>query len=247
MSLDFTPAPAAARFARRVGAHAATETRLILRNGEQYVLALVIPIAVLVAGRWFGDRFDQGFDTIAVSVLGLAIWSTCFTSMAISTGFERRYNVLERLAATPLGRPGILLGKAAALAVVTLLQVIVLGTAALLLGWRPALDLAHLAVALPAALLGAAAFAGLALCLSGTARPEVTLAVANLLYLLGLAGGIVVPVSVFPTFLQPVISLLPTGALGEALRQGSAWSLVVLLVWALGSLAVARKVFQWTS
>lgn len=247
MTLDFTPAPAPASLARRVGAHAATEARLILRNGEQYVLALVIPIAVLVAGRWFGDRFDQDFEAIAVSVLGLAIWSTCFTSMAISTGFERRYNVLERLAATPLGRPGILLGKAGALAVVTAMQLVVLATAALVLGWRPGLDPAHLAVAIPAAILGAAAFAGLALCLSGTARPEVTLAVANLLYLGGLAGGIVIPVSVFPSFLQPVIGLLPTGALGEALRSGSVWTLVVLLVWALGSLALARKVFQWTS
>ena len=49
---------------------------------------------------------------LAPSVLALAVWSSAFTSVAIATGFERRYGVLERLAATPLGRSGLLAGKA---------------------------------------------------------------------------------------------------------------------------------------
>ena len=58
-------------------------------------------------------------------MLALAIWSSGFTSVAIATGFERRYGVLERLAATPLGRGGLLLGKACAIVTVILGQLVV--------------------------------------------------------------------------------------------------------------------------
>ena len=79
-----------------------------MRNGEQLLLALVIPIGIIVAGRFLGSRVGLTMDVLAPSVLALAIWSTCFTSQAIMTGFERRYGVLERLSATPLGRSGLL-------------------------------------------------------------------------------------------------------------------------------------------
>ncbi|MDO5735556.1 MAG: ABC transporter permease [Propionibacteriaceae bacterium] len=247
-ALNFTPSSGAAPRAAQVWAHATTEAGLILRNGEQALLALVIPIGILVGGRFLGSRLGLDFPTLAPSVLALAIWSTCFTSLAIATGFERRYNVLERLAATPLGRPGILLGKATAIALVTALQVVVLIMVSLSLGWRPAFDAVALGVAVLACLLAAGAFAGLALSIAGTARPEVTLAVANLIYLLALVGGgILLPVAAHPAWARPLVSLLPTAALGEALRSGTAMSLVVLAVWCAGTLVIARKVFRWTS
>ena len=247
MSLDFTPDAQAAPTAARIRSHAVTEARLILSNGEQHILALVIPLGILIGAKFWGERFAFDFDMVVPSVFALAIWSTCFTSLAISTGFERRYNVLERLAATPLGKPGILLGKAAAIGLVMVLQVAVLVVAALILGWRPEINLAHLAVVLAAVPLAVLAFAGLGLCLSGTARPEVTLAVANLLYLVGIMLGIMIPAARYPDSIQWAVAALPTAALGEALRSGVAWSLLVLAAWAVGSLLIARKVFQWTS
>ena len=61
-AIDFTPAPAAAVGWRRVLAHGLTESRLLVRNGEQLLLALVIPIAILVGGRFLGHRrFDRLF------------------------------------------------------------------------------------------------------------------------------------------------------------------------------------------
>ena len=247
-TLDFTPSAGAAPRPRQVWAHATTEATLILRNGEQALLALVIPIGILVAGRFLGSRFGMDFPTLAPSVLALAIWSSCFTSLAIATGFERRYNVLERLAATPLGKAGILLGKATAITLVTCVQLAVLLIAAFTLGWRPEVRPLDLALAVLACLLAAGAFAGLALALSGTARPEITLAVANLVYLVGVvAGGLLLPVTSYPSWAQPVISLLPTAALGEALRNATPTSLIVLSVWCAGTLVLARKVFRWTS
>ena len=242
MSLDFSPSPAAASTARRVVSHASMEARLILRNGEQAILAVVIPLAVLVGARFFGDRFGLPLSQAAPSVLALAMWSSGLTTLAIATGFERRYNVLERLAATPLGRPGILAGKALSIAMITAGQVLVLSLAALALGWRPVWSL-------PAAL---GAFAGIALSIAGSLRPEATLAVANLAYLVGMPLGILLPVDRFPAWAQPVVSALPTGALGETLRAAAAgtalgWPVAVTALWCVAALALARKVFTWTS
>ena len=69
-------------------------------------------------------------------------------------------------------------------------------------------------------ILAGAAFVSLALLLAGRLRAEVTLAVANLVYVLLLAGGaLVVPLDRYPAALQPVLALLPTAALGEGLRR----------------------------
>ncbi len=252
MTLDFSPAAAPAPFARRVWAHATTEAGLILRNGEQALLAVVIPIAILLGGRFLGDRLGWAFVETAPSVLALAMWSSCLTTLAIATGFERRYNVLERMAATPLGKPGILLGKGLGIALITGGQVAVLALVAAALGWRPEFTPLSLLAALTTGILAMGAFAGLALAISGSLRPEATLAVANLLYLLGMPLGVLLPVSRLPDWAGPAVSALPTGALGEALRAASVgqalgWPVLVAALWCAGMLALAWKVFKWTS
>ncbi len=45
-------------------------------------------------------------DVFTPGVLALAVMSTAFTSLAIATGFERRYGVIKRLGASPLPRSG---------------------------------------------------------------------------------------------------------------------------------------------
>lgn len=252
MTLDFTPAARAASAPARVWAHAKTEASLILRNGEQAILAVVIPLAVLVGSRLIGDRLGLDIQQMAPSVLALVMWSSCLTTLAIGTGFERRYNVLERVAATPLGKTGILLGKGLSIAMITIGQVIVLTIAALALGWRPSFTIGTFLFAVLVSLLSMAAFAGLALVISGSLRPEATLALANLLYIVGMPLGILVPATAYPDPAQIAINLLPTGALGGALRataEGDVYwfPAVVAAVWCLLMIALARRVFRWTS
>ena len=50
MTGTFTPMPGAAPLPRMVLAQARMETRLLLRNGEQLLLAVVVPLIVLVGG-----------------------------------------------------------------------------------------------------------------------------------------------------------------------------------------------------
>ena len=210
-------------------------------------------MGILAAGRLLDGRFGLHEQTIAPSVFALAIFSTCFTSLAIATGFERRYGVLERLAATPLRRNGLLAGKAVAIIMISLGQLVILAVVALALGWRPHPSAGQWLVALVGVPLAMLAFANLALALAGRLRAEATLGLANLIYLVGLAGGgIMWPVSAYPAGLRWLVRALPTGALGELNRAWSAggttwWALGVLAGWAAASGLLARKVFRWMS
>ncbi|TIC87813.1 ABC transporter permease [Nocardioides sp. GY 10113] len=248
----FAPAPGAAPLPRQVLAQTAMEARLMLRNGEQLLIAVVIPIVVLVGAVRAAEHIDLGVsgravDVLSPGVLALAVMSTSFTSLAIATGFERRYGVLKRLGTAPLSRSTLLAGKVGALLVVEVIQFVVIGSVALALGWSPDVSVTGL---LLAALLGTGAFASLGMLLAGSLRAEATLAAANLVYLLLLAGGaVILPASAYGG-LGDLVAWLPSGALGEAMRDACAgtvaWrDLAVLLGWALAGSALTARTFKW--
>jgi len=237
-------------------AQARMESRLMLRNGEQLLLAVVIPVLVLVGMVRGADRLGLAYDhpvvdVVTPGVLALAVMSTSFTSLAIATAFERRYGVLKRLGASPLPRSGLLAGKVLALLLIEVLQLLVLSVVGLLLGWDPEVSAASVVGVVLAVLLGTSAFASLGLLMAGALRAEATLAAANLVYLLLLAAGaVILPASAYGAYGQ-VAQWLPSGALGEAMRDALldgtvAWrDLAVLLGWSvIGTVATART-FSW--
>lgn len=250
--LDLRPAAGAAPRARRITQHATLESRLVVRNGEQLLLALVIPLALIVGQAFLGSRLGIDPTTFVSSVIALGLWSTGFTSLAITTAFERRYGVLERLAATPLRPADLIAGKAASVAILAVGQAVVLVVVGLASGWTPRPDAWQtlvVAVTVPLALVS---FATAALALSGRGSAELTLGLANLIYLVGAASGVLVPLTLFPAWLQPVLAGLPTTALAEALRDwatGSVapWPILTTLIWSIAGLLLARKAFRWTS
>ncbi|KRC50102.1 MULTISPECIES: ABC transporter permease [unclassified Nocardioides] len=255
MSGTFAPAPGGAPVLRQLVTQAGMEARLLLRNGEQLLIAVVIPVIVLIGAVRGADRVGldldgRPIDVLTPGVLALAVMSTAFTSLAIATGFERRYGVLKRLGTAPLSRTTLLGGKVAALLLVEVIQFAVIGGVGLALGWDGPSGVAGVLCAVVAALLGTAAFAALGMLLAGTLRAEATLAAANLVYLLLLAGGaVILPASAYGG-LGDVVRWLPSGALGEAMRAAcdgaiAGRDLVVLLAWAaLGSVLTART-FKW--
>ncbi|WP_250403829.1 ABC transporter permease [Streptomyces cellostaticus] len=249
----YTPKPGAAPLPRMIAAQAALETRMLLRNGEQLLLTVVIPTLLLVLFSSV-DVVDTGegkaVDFLAPGVLALAVMSTAFTGQAIATGFERRYGVLKRLASSPLPRWGLMAAKTASVLVTEILQVILLTVIAFALGWSP--HGSPFAVVL-LLVLGTAAFSGLGLLMAGTLKAEATLAAANLVFLLLLVGGgVVVPLEKFGPAGQHVLGLLPisalSGGLRDVLQHGAAvpWGdLGILAVWAVLGLAAAGKSFRW--
>ena len=247
------PAPGAAPVARMLAAQMATELRLTLRRGESVLLTLVIPVVLLVlfAGVPLVDLGPgRRVDFLVPGLLALAVMSTAFTGQAIATGYERQYGVLKRLGATALPRWALVLAKTAGVMAVELLQVLVLALVGLALGWSPHGSVASVLLLI---VLGTAAFSGLGLLMAGTLRAEVTLAAANLVYVLLLVvGGVVFPLTRFPAGVRSVIDLLPVTALSDGLRAvlrlGAGvplHDLAVLAVWAVAALAAAALTFRW--
>lgn len=249
---DYSPAPGSAPPLRMVAAQAVFETKLMLRNGEQLLLTVVIPTLLLVLFSAV-DVVDTGpgerVDFLAPGILALAVMSTAFTGQAIATGFERRYGVLKRLAVSPLPRWGLLAGKTLAVLAVELLQIALLVVVALVLGWEPEGDPAAVALLL---IVGTAAFSGLGLLMAGTLRAEATLAAANLVYLvLLMCGGMVIPLDKFGAA-EEVLEFTPAAALAIGLREvltgasGMPWAHVGgLVAWAAVSITAAARWFRW--
>ena len=240
----------AAPAAERVRARAAFETRTLLANGEQLLVSLVLPALALV-GLTYSSVLPVGTrgDLALAGALALAVVSTAFTGQAISTGFDRRAGVLRLLGTTPLGRDGLLAAKCVAVLSVLGLQVIVLGALGGALGARP--QAGGVLPLLLSLLLGSATFVALALLLAGTLRAEAVLALANLLWVLLLGLGLLLPTDQLPGALGTVAALLPSGALGDAVRLafvdgGWPWTQWAVLVgWGLVGALFGRRFFRW--
>jgi ABC-2 type transport system permease protein len=239
-----------------LSAQTRAELTLLLRNGEQLLLNLVIPLgllAVLVLVPFVeldeaATRAERA-DFFVPGLMALAVMSAAFTGQAIAVGFERQYGVLKRLGATALPRSVLLGAKTLAVLTVELLQLALIGALGLALGWSPRGSVLGFLLLVA---LGTAAFSGLGLLLGGTMRGLTSLAAANLLWLVMLVlGGIVFPLSAFGAA-EEVLSLLPTAALSgglrEVLQEGVALPVREVLVragWAAGGLGLASRFFRW--
>lgn len=188
----FTPAPRRASVAAMVAAQGRIESKLMLRHGEQLLLNLVIPAAILIGAALIpvlGE--DTSLDEIVPMVFAIAAASAGFTGQAIALAFDRRYGALKRTGASGVPAWTIIAGKIVAVLVTVALQIVVLGGIALALGWRVGIGGALLALLV--LIIGVVAFTALGLFLGGTLSSEIVLALANLLWfvLLGILGWVV--------------------------------------------------------
>jgi ABC-2 type transport system permease protein len=234
-------------------AQTSTELRLSLRQGEQLLVSIGIPLLLLVFFSLVDVlpiEGDDAVDFLAPGIIGLAVMSTALVSLGIATGFERHYRVLKRLGSTPLGRPRLLAAKATVVLAVEVVQLAILVPTALLLGWDPSWSAGLTLVAI---VLGTAAFGGLGLLLAGTLPGPVNLAVTNSLYLvLLLLGGMIIPLDELPAALEAVARALPAAALAEVLGGAltpaasvPGGALAVLVAWAVVLPVAASRWFRW--
>lgn len=238
---------------RAVVAQARTEVVLAVRQGEQLLVALGIPLLVLV---FFSvvDVLPLGsgrpVDVLTPSVAALAVLSASMVGVGISTGFERHYGVLKRLGVSPLTRPRLLGAKALATVATEAVQLAVLLVVALVLGWDASFSFVPFVGAI---VLGTVAFGGLGMLLAGVLSGPANLAVNNAVYLLLLLfGGVAVPAAELPGPVGAVADLLPSGALvaamGDALGSADtagAGTWLVLAAWAVVTPVAAAATFSW--
>lgn len=240
---------------RATAALAASELRLTLRRGENLLVTIVIPTAVLLFFATVGIVPDVAGPPVAFllpGVLALAVIATGLVNLGIATGYDRQYGVLKRLGGSPLPRSGLIAAKLVAVLAIEVVQVALLvGIAVGMLGWVVPPN-ASPGLALVALLLGTAAFAGLGLLLAGTLRAEATLALANGLFLAFLMlGGIVLPIDHLPGPIATIAGGLPAAALSDALRIALSGTgdatlpLAVLAAWAVAAIGLTARTFRW--
>lgn len=229
------------------------ELRLMLRQGEQMLVSIGVPVGILVFFSKVNiGTFDKGraVDYLTPATMALCIMSTSMVSLGIGTAFERDYRVLKRLGATPLGRGRWLAAKLAVVGTIQIFALALLAAIGTALGWHPH---GPVALMLPAAVLGTAAFCGLGLFLAGRLSATMNLAVTNGLYLaLLVTGGMIVPFDKLPERLRALAEILPAAPLSALLVDSAgarhiptvaAW--IVLAFWAVALPALAARTFRW--
>ncbi|GAA2843031.1 ABC transporter permease [Crossiella cryophila] len=245
----FRPNPQPGAPLRMLAAQAGTELRLHLRHGEQVLLTLLIPIALLVGLALLPilPLPEPRLDVIAPRIIALAVMSSAFTGQAIALGFDRRYGVVKRLAATGVPRWMLLAGRILAVLGVVAVQLVLITVVAVALGWRPALP--GLLPALLLVILGALTFAALGVLLGGALRADIVLALANIIWFaLLLGGGVALPTAQLPGAWADIAAYLPTAALADGLHTVTAtgsWPgahpILVLLGWGAAATALACR------
>jgi ABC-2 type transport system permease protein len=253
-----------ASLSRSIAALASLELRLALRRGENLLVMIVIPVAVLLFFSASGIIPLAAPGTAVAFLLpgsmALAIIAASLVNLGIATAYERNYGVLKRLGGSPVPRAGLMTAKFAAILLIEAVQLVLLVvTAVVVLGWAPphspALPLPAIALLVVGWLLGTLAFAGLGLLMAGTLRAEATLALANGLFLgFLMLGGIVLPLDHLPGWLAVIASVLPANALADIFRVGLGSSLdgssipgdlALLVIWGAVTTGLAARYFRW--
>lgn len=244
----FTPAPKRAPFAAMALAQGKIEAKLMLRHGEQLLINIVIPAAILIASALvpvFGDSAD--FGLLVPAVFAVAATSAGFTGQAIALAFDRRYGALKRTGASGVPAWTIITGKILGVLATVAVQIVVLGAIAFALGWR--VSVAGALFGLLALFFGVAAFTAMGLLMGGTLSSEMVLALANLfwLVLVSIVGWVAYSGDIAHAGLW---NLVPTVALAGALTQAlqlavnvPAW--ISLAVWAVAAIAGAVRLFRF--
>lgn len=235
-------------------AQTAIELRFSLRRGENMLVTILIPAAVLI---FFAsvDVLPSGsgrpVDFLLPGSIALAVIATGLVSLGIATAYERQYGVLKRLGGSPLTRSNLIVAKIGGVLTVEAFQVALLVAIGLGLGWSPGPG-TSVALLVLILVLGTAVFAGLGLLLAGALRAEVTMALANGLFLGSmLLGGIIVPLDRLPGAVAGVAAWFPGAALADGLRIAfgtagdAALPLAILSAWAIGAVVLAARTFKW--
>ena len=87
----FTPAPKRTSAGAMLLAQGTMEAKLMLRHGEQQLLSVIIPLAILIGAAHLESVTKHGLHEVFPMVLAVAATSAGFTGQAISLAFDRRY------------------------------------------------------------------------------------------------------------------------------------------------------------
>lgn len=246
----FAPAPQRAETTKLIFSQARLETALFWRHGEQMLLTIIIPLAMLIGFTLIPILPDPNpLDRVFPMVLAISVMSAGFTGQAIAVGFDRRYGALKRIGASAVPPWGIIAGKVVAVCFTVTLQYLLFSAVGLALGAQ--LSFGGWVFAYFGMLLGTFVFTSLGLLMGGTLSAEMILGLANLVWFVFVGTATLAGVGPETSGLGGFfLSLLPSVALADviasALSVNVAWTaIVVLLVWGIIAAFLATRWFQF--
>lgn len=244
----FAPAPQRASFGRMAAAQGRIEAKLMLRHGEQLLLNVLIPAAILLASHFapiLGENTE--FNVLVPMVFAVAATGAGFTGQAIAVAFDRRYGALKRTGASGVPPWTIIVGKILGVLATVVVQLVVLGAIALALGWR--VSPAGAVFGLATLLVGVAAFTAMGLLMGGTLRAELVLALANLIWLvlMGILGWVGYSGDIAHAgWWNAVPTVALAGALVQALSLQVNWvAWASLAAWGVAAMTAAVRLFRF--
>jgi ABC-2 type transport system permease protein len=224
-------------------------TRLFWRDKAMLFSSVVTPVGLAVGMPLLMRHVTAGGVAFATSIfqstLAILLSITAFMNITVALASRRDQLVLKRLRAGELTDAQILTGQIASTATQTLAMIVACTVAVRLAAGVP----------LPENLLaftGITAAGSAVLSLLGAAytaaipRSELAAAYAMPVFLVsGVAAGAMGPIPL-PSWLRPVLDLLPTSAVVDAVRTGDlAGPVLILAGWAVAGMAALRLWFRW--
>jgi ABC-2 type transport system permease protein len=230
------------------------------RNPESAFFSFAMPLGVLlIFGATSHDpvpgRSDVDSMTLFVpGILAFAVVVIAYGNLAATIALQRADGVLKRLRATPLD-PSVYLGGqlVSTLATTLLISVATIALGGVAFGALPrGAAIPQLLVILS---LGIACFAALGIAISAAIRTADSAgAITNGTYLpLAMVSGMFSAALHLPPALDTIVSAFPLKALADGLRAAydpaahgfPIQNAVVLAVWTVIGVALARRFFRW--
>lgn len=233
------------------------EQLLFWRSREAAVFVFLFPLLLftLLSALYDGEIYDRPAAWgLLAGMLAYGAATTAFAGLALIIVARREMGILKRIRSTPLPAAAYLTAVLISITIVFALQALSLFLLGRVLESTPWPG--HLFSLVLALALGAAAFAGLGLALTGFIRSlEGSSAVVNVIVLpLAFLSGSFGPTEDYPRALQAIGDVLPLKYLLDAinaiyLRGEELWdkptAVAVLAAWGALGMAIAVKKFRW--
>jgi ABC-2 type transport system permease protein len=196
-----------------------------INERSRVLSSLAFPLLFLVIfGAGFGrviGSLAPGVDFIQFMYPGIVAMSVLTSSLfaGVSVVWDREFGFLREILVAPIGRTGIVLGKAAGASFTALLQVLIMLALAPLLGVR--LDLGVIAGLVPIVILLSLGLSGLGILIASfmTSQQGFQLVIQLLIFPLIFLAGVFFPVNNVPEWLELVSKFNPLTYGVDAIRQ----------------------------
>jgi ABC-2 type transport system permease protein len=196
-----------------------------VRDRSRVVSSLAFPLLFLVI---FGAGFSQvmgalapGVDFVQFMYPGIIAMTVLTTALMAGVGvvWDREFGFLKEILVAPLGRSGIVLGKAVGAAALRLLQVGMMLLIAPIVGVD--IDLATIATLVPVVVVLSLGLSGLGILIASFMRSQqgFQLVIQLLIFPLIFLAGVFFPVNAVPVWLEVISKLNPLTYGVDAIRQ----------------------------